>query len=201
MSSRSVEGDFHAPLFSAVAQASEVPLTSSLFTNSGLLDLGSFTACEPDAERTEYFIVQFTANAHQAFLHGSPRVDMLLSLAQFASECADTAAYNSLPTSLRPTHLQLTVSHHPWIDILPWPEIRDNLLRHDEESYDNKELCRDLRGFQAVTFGCGGMIAWGDPWDSQRWEVTEAFAAKWSRLSRTVMSFGSRRGIGERSEI
>ncbi|KAH8665394.1 hypothetical protein BGZ61DRAFT_366457, partial [Ilyonectria robusta] len=149
----------------------------------------------------------FTTDAHQTFLHGSPRVDMLLSLVQFnttralvinarlmgitqgimvpgsrsqlPSEDVDIAAHNSLPLSLRPTHLQLTISHHPWIDILPFPEIRDNLLRHDENSYCKKELCRDLRGFQAVAGGCGGIIAWGDPWDSRGWEVTEAFASKW----------------------
>lgn len=101
------------------------------------------------------------------------------SRSQFASEDVDIAAHNSLPLSLRPTHLQLTVSHHPWIDILPFPEIRDNILRHDEKSYRKEELCRDLRGFQAVADGCGGIIAWGGPWDSRGWEVTEAFASKW----------------------
>ncbi|KAH7144151.1 hypothetical protein B0J13DRAFT_584975 [Dactylonectria estremocensis] len=169
--------------------------------------LGSFAACEPDSERTERFILQFTTNAHLAFLRGSPRAEMLLNLVQFnttralvtnarimgitheimspksrswfPSKGGDISTHDSLPPSLRPTLLQLTVSHHPWIDILPLPEIRDNLLRHDEKSYDNKELCRDLRGFQAVALGCGGMITWADPWDSRGWEVTEAFAAKW----------------------
>jgi hypothetical protein len=170
-------------------------------------NLSTFTACEPDSERTKQFILQFTAKAHQYFLHGSPRTDMLINLVQFnttkalvmnarfigvtkelmapesqsqlASGSVGVSAYNSLPPSLRPTHLQLTISHHPWIDTLPLPEIRDNLLRRDENSYDKQELCRDLRGFQAVADGYGGMIVWGAPWDSQGWEVTDAFATKW----------------------
>ncbi|RYP00176.1 hypothetical protein DL764_006607 [Monosporascus ibericus] len=221
LSSGSVEGSCHAPAFSATTQRSphgsfseHQPTTSLSAGNvvcmarqSRPLDLSSFTACEPESERTEWFILQFTTNAHRDFLYGSPRVDMLLNLvqfnttralvmnaraigithelmapgsrSQFAPEGVNVATHNSLPSSLKPTLLQLTVNHHPWIDILPFPEIRDNLLRHDENSYDKKELCRDLRGFQAVADGYGGMIAWGDPWDSRGWEVTEAFAFKW----------------------
>lgn len=225
LASRSVEGDCHIP--PVLVETRRLPcasfnehlptggsfneLTTYLSTGNGNavgpLDLSLFTACEPDSERTEWFILQFTTDAHQTFLHGSPRVDMLLSLVQFnttralvmnarlmgitqdimapgsrsqlASGDVDIAAHSSLPLSLKPTDLQLTVSHHPWIDILPFPEIRDNLLRHDENSYCKKELCRDLRGFQAVADGRGGIIAWGDPWDSRGWEVTEAFTSKW----------------------
>jgi hypothetical protein len=101
------------------------------------------------------------------------------ALSRIAYQNFDGMENRSVPFSLKPTDLQLCVSHHPWIDILPWPEIRDNLLRRDENSYDKKELCRDLRGFQAVADGRGGMIVWGDPWDPRGWEITEAFALKW----------------------
>lgn len=171
------------------------------------LDLSAFTACEPDSERTEWFILQFSTRALQDIVHGSPRSDMLLNLVQFNATRAlvmnarvmgitrefmvpdarsqiayqnfDGAVLSSVPLSLKPTCLQLTVSHHPWIDVLPWSEIRDNLLRRDENSYDKKELCRGLRGFQAVAGGWGGIIVWGDPWDPLGWEVTEAFASQW----------------------
>lgn len=101
------------------------------------------------------------------------------SQSQLTSRSVSVLAYNSLPPSLKLTHLQLTISHHPWINILPLPEICDNLLCYDESSYDKKELCRDLRGFQAVADSYRGMIIWGAPWDSQGWEVTDAFATKW----------------------
>ncbi|KAH6699086.1 hypothetical protein BKA61DRAFT_621962 [Leptodontidium sp. MPI-SDFR-AT-0119] len=210
------EGGCHTPAFSAFIdgslnqnQSTCTSLSNTVYTAQQYqpLDLRSFTTCESDSERTEWFIVQFTANARQYFLHSSPRTDMLVSLVQFnttralvmnarimgvtsefmtpdarsrlASEGIEVQAHNSLPLSLKPTHLQLTKSHHPWIDILPFPEIRDNLLRRDENSYDKKELCRDLRGFQMVADGYGGMVAWRDPWNLQGWEVTKAFASKW----------------------
>ncbi|KAM5370255.1 hypothetical protein ACJZ2D_008658 [Fusarium nematophilum] len=173
------------------------------------LSLSSFTACEPDSDRTEWFIIHFSTYAQSEFINGSPRADMLLNLVQFNTTRAlvmnartlgitseimlpdarsqlpchavDVAAtHNSVPLSLKPTYLQLTVSHHPWVDILPLPEIRNNILRRDENSYDKKELCRDLRGFQDAANGLGGMIVWGDAWDPRGWEVTEAFASKWA---------------------
>ncbi|UPL00110.1 hypothetical protein LCI18_011044 [Fusarium solani-melongenae] len=172
------------------------------------LSIYSFTACEPESERTERFIIHFSTRVHADFTNGSPRADMLLSLVQFNTTRAlvmnarimnitselmlpdarsrlpdhainGAATIPSVPSSLEPTHLQLTVSHHPWVDILPFPEVRDNILRHDEKSYDKKALCRELRGFQDVANGLGGMIVWGDPSDSGAWEVTEAFASKW----------------------
>ncbi|KAH6655944.1 hypothetical protein BKA67DRAFT_562236 [Truncatella angustata] len=175
------------------------------------LTLESFTACEPDHERTERFMLYFIARVQQR-LSCSPRADMLLSLIQFNSTRAlvvnaralgitrefmapdsrspfiapnngGLTSDTSMPSSLRPTQFQLTVAHHPWIDILPWSKVRDNLLLHDESSYDKKELCRDLRGFQKVAgSNYGGIIAWGEPWDPRGWEVTEAFASKWPWL-------------------
>ncbi|WQF89830.1 hypothetical protein CDEST_14844 [Colletotrichum destructivum] len=171
------------------------------------LTLASFTACEPDNKRTGDFIVQFSTEADYIFSIGAPSVDMLLSLIQFNTTRAliinarvmgitselmapdsrsrfvignsNATAHDLIPKSLEPTQLQLTVIHHPWIDILPFPEVRDNILRHDENMYDKRELCRDLRGFQSVTQGRGGLIVWTDPWDPKGWEVTEAFASKW----------------------
>ncbi|KAL1616841.1 hypothetical protein SLS56_011273, partial [Neofusicoccum ribis] len=177
------------------------------------LHIASFTACEPDSERTEQFMAQFAASAHRD-LHlqqgSSPRADLLISLVRFnttraivlnaramgvttalmapesrsllpTAEGAAFAARASvlLPPSLQPTPLQLSISHHPWVDVLPLPELRDNLLCRNESIYDKKELCRDLGGFQAVSGGCGGMIVWGEPWDPRGWEVTDAFVEKW----------------------
>lgn len=34
-----------------------------------------------------------------------------------------------LPDNLRPTSTQLTTPHHPSLDILPWPSVRDKLIK------------------------------------------------------------------------
>lgn len=40
------------------------------------------------------------------------------------------ATYNTLPVHLRPTILQLTMPHPMWLDIMPWPQGRDQLIAH-----------------------------------------------------------------------
>ncbi|KAI0595674.1 hypothetical protein F4775DRAFT_595119 [Biscogniauxia sp. FL1348] len=52
----------------------------------------------------------------------------------------------SLPVGLRPTDLQRRTPHHPWFDLLPIPQMRDNLFRRGLDSFDDTELCRAMRG-------------------------------------------------------
>jgi hypothetical protein len=106
----------------------------------------------------------FEAIAHVEYMLGSPRTDMLLHLIQFnftkaliqnmdvlglTSEQLDDDAISpfnmmgpwqhdfasSLPLSLRATDIQRTIPHHPWLDLLPIPQMRDNLISAGE-SYD-----------------------------------------------------------------
>ena len=84
----------------------------------------------------------------------------------------------SVPSALRPTKLQREIPHHPWIDILPSPTMRDNLLRAGD-TYDDTELCSDLVGCSSEPDARTGMIVWGEPWDIAGWEVTESFVKHW----------------------
>ncbi|KAH7409179.1 hypothetical protein BKA64DRAFT_664317 [Cadophora sp. MPI-SDFR-AT-0126] len=84
----------------------------------------------------------------------------------------------TVPSSLRPTELQCQIPHHPWIDLLPIPRMRDNLLRAGD-TYDDIELCGDLVGYFNSPTVRTGMVIWGDPWDVDGWEVTEQFLERW----------------------
>lgn len=86
----------------------------------------------------------------------------------------------SIPSSLHPTELQCQIPHHPWIDLLPIPRMRDNLLQAGD-SYDDIELCGDLVGFFNSPTARTGMVIWGDPWDVDGWEVTEQYLERWGR--------------------
>jgi hypothetical protein len=55
-------------------------------------------------------------------------------------------AENNIPSSLRPTDLQRSTPHHPWLDIFPLPRTRDNLIRAGDH-LDDDELCHDLTAF------------------------------------------------------
>lgn len=84
----------------------------------------------------------------------------------------------SCPSSLSPTDLQRTVAHHPWIDLFPFPRMRDNLLLAGD-SYDEDQLCIDLVEFCHVPCEQMGLIVWGEPDDPRGWEVSESFLKRW----------------------
>lgn len=92
------------------------------------------------------------------------------------------------PNCLRPTELQLNMSHHPWIDLFPVPRLRDNILSasvfhgyvdEDELWYDLVEMDTSFQGGQSPS-----LIAWGQPWDVRGWEVSVPFLRKWGHLLR-----------------
>ncbi|KAJ5579610.1 uncharacterized protein N7459_005595 [Penicillium hispanicum] len=149
---------------------------------------------------------QFEKSAMASYMEGSPKTDLLLSLIRvnilraayqnavavgMAVEymCKDNAisifcgprpqlSEDSIPPSLRPTPLQRAVSHHPWLDIFPFPQMRDNLICAGD-SLDAYELCHDLTAFWDTRSSRATMLVWGTPWDPKNWELTEDFARKW----------------------
>ncbi|EXJ92483.1 hypothetical protein A1O3_01035 [Capronia epimyces CBS 606.96] len=100
-----------------------------------------------------------------------------------------------LPPALEPTELQKTVAHHPEWDIIPDPDVRDNILRHGEENLDDIALCLymvgevigdDVEDLDIDTQHKNGVIIWGEPWDITGWEVTLGFASKWPFILRNA---------------
>jgi len=88
------------------------------------------------------------------------------------------------PSSLQPTYLQKIVKHESWVDIIPCPVMRDNILRN-QDNLDADALCEDFLG--GMDEGVSevqnrGMILWGEPWSEDGWEISEGFARKWSFL-------------------
>ncbi|KAH8812498.1 hypothetical protein F5884DRAFT_785562 [Xylogone sp. PMI_703] len=91
----------------------------------------------------------------------------------------------SPPGCLLPTTLQKIIPHHVWIDVLPFPRLRDNILLLESgisphsPKYDDDALCRWMIGVHPDQKE-GGLILWGEPWDPASWEITEDFARHWS---------------------
>ncbi|KAJ8118448.1 hypothetical protein OPT61_g581 [Boeremia exigua] len=85
------------------------------------------------------------------------------------------------PSNLKPTQIQLSIKHHPWIDCLPWPQLRNNLLRAFEVAVcDEDELCHDICD---LTDSIEPMILiWGTSEDPRNWEVSDGFLRKWAWL-------------------
>ena len=149
--------------------------------------------------------------AQQEYLKGTstdPRSDMLLTLIQFNvfRACAHNSrflafnldwleyvAYSAFnkpdgtfneaaPPPLQPTALQRSVPHHPWVDLLPFSALRDNLLRVYDVWPGEDDLCEAIMGFCSSPGARSGLIVWGEPWDPRGWEVTEGFAKQFGWL-------------------
>jgi Domain of unknown function (DUF3425) len=82
----------------------------------------------------------------------------------------------NLPPSLSPTAVQIHMSHHPWLDCFPFPQIRNNLIPA-AHLFTDCDLCTDIMD---PANGDVGMMVWGDPWVPQNWEISEFFIQKWS---------------------
>ncbi|KAH7013599.1 hypothetical protein EDB80DRAFT_762214 [Ilyonectria destructans] len=90
----------------------------------------------------------------------------------------------SSPKSLYPTTVQLTVTHHPWFDLLPFPRMRDNMLNYiAAEKFNEDEVCYDLLYVGDEFFEeKPSLLVWGQLWDVRSWDVSVAFPRKWGWL-------------------
>lgn len=159
-----------------------------------------------DRASIQQIMAQYESAARKDYALGSPRVDQLLTLVQFnvfralvdntsvlsftmdwldeeanSPWCASVSEsrISLCPTSLRPTSLQQEIPHHPWIDLFPIPQMRDNLLEKYED-FDETALCNDLVDFYDVSNDETGLIVWRTPWHPSGWEVSETFLRKWN---------------------
>ncbi|KAL3481475.1 hypothetical protein BJX99DRAFT_148477 [Aspergillus californicus] len=149
---------------------------------------------------------EFEKGAMKSYLGGSPKTDLLINLCRtnvlraayqnvvivgMSAEwmCPDDTisifnvdgpqvVEDNIPPSLRPTALQRASPHHPWLDIFPFPRMRDRLIRAGDH-LDDDELCHDLTAFWDTRRSNATLLVWGAPWDPQNWEATEGFLTKW----------------------
>jgi hypothetical protein len=97
--------------------------------------------------------------------------------------------FRTLKPDLRPNKEQITIRHHPQIDILPFPTLRKNFILHQDQ-IDEDEFFQDvLTGL--VCWGSAGptskrdreentgYISSGTPWDVRSWEAKVWFLRKY----------------------
>ncbi|KXJ86180.1 hypothetical protein Micbo1qcDRAFT_168787 [Microdochium bolleyi] len=114
------------------------------------------------------------------------RVWQLDATSTFVDGTMSLLSSSMLPPSWQPTQSQSTLPHHPIVDLLPWPSVRDRLL-----------LIMSLPdALKPATVGTGGMAVvqlaydmedsseglrvWGeDVYDSAAWEVGQVLFEKW----------------------
>lgn len=87
------------------------------------------------------------------------------------------------PATLLPTPVQQTIIHHPWIDLIPIPRFRDNvLLAMAAGVLDEDELCADMLSLDNGRGENASLIVWVGSWDLRGWEASIPFLRKWGWL-------------------
>jgi hypothetical protein len=81
----------------------------------------------------------------------------------------------SLPLPLHPTPLQMTTIHLPYIDCLPIPKLRYNLILLNG-LVDEEEFCADLVGTTSF------VVLGRQSWDPEGWVLEREFKEKWRFL-------------------
>ncbi|PKY09283.1 hypothetical protein P168DRAFT_278780 [Aspergillus campestris IBT 28561] len=108
------------------------------------------------------------------------------------SETADSAgsgqkAYlSTLPPHLQPTPTQRLIPHHPMLDLLPWPNVRDKLIQvfHLPVSQRPK-TAQDPMGILRLVYdmedagGEGINVHGQDPFQASGWEVGQLVFERW----------------------
>lgn len=102
-----------------------------------------------------------------------------------------------MPVNLFPTQLQMNEPHPTWMDFLPFPEIRNNLIRR-QSMFNHLSFLQDVVGDRSYLRPAAhavldqtevdraahgsehGLILWGEPFLKESWEATPHFLAKWA---------------------
>ncbi|KAJ5784021.1 uncharacterized protein N7518_009698 [Penicillium psychrosexuale] len=105
--------------------------------------------------------------------------------------CTVKRTFKTLKPDLRPSSEQITVKHHPYIDILPFPTLRKGLIAHQEE-VDEDNFFHDMLNGLVCWGGAGigkkdrnnstGYVSTGTPWDVRSWEARVWFLTKYWTL-------------------
>ncbi|KAM7203322.1 protein of unknown function (DUF3425) domain containing protein [Rhypophila sp. PSN 637] len=100
----------------------------------------------PNSEPTSNSLISACESFPDSYLLPMPELILLRALLRIAVrlnahavwDMAANSAFNGspdiswtcdLPAAWKPTPLQITTPHHPLIDLLPWPSVRDKMLR------------------------------------------------------------------------
>lgn len=84
----------------------------------------------------------------------------------------------TLPTTLKPSQLQLSTPHHAYIDMLPSPSLRDRLIAMGPANANSflTEACTIVCDVEDT----GQMIVWGEDWLNEfSWEFSAAVLERW----------------------
>ncbi|KAI3554139.1 hypothetical protein CABS02_05554 [Colletotrichum abscissum] len=104
-----------------------------------------------------------------------------------------------LPATWKPTAAQVLVPHHPIMDFLPWPDVRDRIINlFSLPDGARPPAARGQLGLVNFAYDLedsseGARIWGGDPYDASSWEVGQVLFERWWFLfDRSVIAQSNR---------
>jgi hypothetical protein len=126
-------------------------------------------------------------------LGAMPAAWSLSAASPFTTGCCPDRS--QLPPAWQPTPTQLAVPHHPVLDLLPWPAVRDRIIEYlslgltdtlDGGGAINNNSRGSVTGSLLLDFiydmedGAEGVRVWGaDPYDEANWEIGQVVFERW----------------------
>ena len=114
--------------------------------------------------------------------------DILWSLdstSPFTDPALSGLSFDHLPANLRPTANQKLIPHHPVLDILAWPTVRDKMILVFSQPPEVRPPIAAspmalIDFVYDVEDSAEGVRIWGDdPYNAENWEAGEAVFKKW----------------------
>lgn len=113
--------------------------------------------------------------------HKSPFFNANASLSSDPQLLLAEARKPWIPEHLQPTLSQVLIPHHPYLDLLPFPTLRDRAITlgvSRPDLFDAMDLKRDIFMDGLYCHRGGGR----QPWDGRSWEARPWFLEKWKLL-------------------
>lgn len=166
-------------------QTSNRPVTDDTHINDSAYPASSSTSF-PDS----YFL----AVPPLTLLRGLVRIATRLNAASSVWSLTSTSPFNlglgpdpsDLPAEWQPTPTQVLTPHHPVLDLLPWPAVRDRMIGVISLGDNGMDGVPSTSGSPLVDFiydiedVAEGIRIWGsDPYDQANWEVGQTVFEHW----------------------
>ncbi|OKL59997.1 hypothetical protein UA08_04785 [Talaromyces atroroseus] len=173
--------NLHIPNYIVLTQLN---VWQATLINSLILGISHFFTDEDDADNNNDSLTEIEDLSYLPHYLSPPSPKDSLSSSSLRSPT------KTIPPSLRPTTLQQTIPHYPWIDLIPLAGLRDSLIRAGPR-LEVHDFCMDIMGDMFHTqpldhsgsaASQGGLLVWGDSWLIESWEMTEVFVQKWGWL-------------------
>jgi hypothetical protein len=155
--------------------SSDDPLIEDLNPEPGILDLDLTHAPYPKSYATPSPLIQIsTPYTVFSALYINGDIQGITCAISYSSRTPMPKPHIPLP--LHPTELQQMIVHPRWFDRLPFPRMRDSLIRL-RGVLDEEELCKDFFTMPSFTIEMGYAC-----WDPSGWRMEREWEKKWGWL-------------------